>query len=237
MKSPTKAALTEREYDRLEDILDSLGDDAMTVEMMDGFFAALICGPESIMPMEWLPAVLGNSVPFTTTEEGEQILGLMIRHWNTVADELERTLYEEDALYFPVLSVDEDGTALANEWAFGFMSGVEMRHGSWHELFDDEDHAGSLVPMLMLCHEHDPNPESRTNPKGLEDRESVINMMIAGLSHIYRYFEPKRRARATEGAPQSARLKVEKIGRNEPCPCGSGRKYKHCCGADASSLH
>ena len=25
-------------------------------------------------------------------------------------------------------------------------------------------------------------------------------------------------------------IKVEKIGRNEPCPCGSGRKYKHCCG-------
>ncbi|MBM3167252.1 MAG: SEC-C domain-containing protein, partial [Chloroflexi bacterium] len=22
----------------------------------------------------------------------------------------------------------------------------------------------------------------------------------------------------------------KKIGRNEPCPCGSGKKYKHCCG-------
>ncbi len=25
-------------------------------------------------------------------------------------------------------------------------------------------------------------------------------------------------------------VKDKKIGRNEPCPCGSGRKYKHCCG-------
>lgn len=237
MKDRTGNPLTEREFDRLEDFLDSLGDEAMTVEMMDGFFAALICGPELIMPTEWLSAVLGNSVPFTTTKEGEQILGMMIRHWNTIADELERTLYDEEALYFPVLSVDEDGTALANEWAVGFMSGVEMRHGSWHELFDDDDHAGSLVPILMLCHEHDPDPKSRTNPKGLENREDVITMMIAGLSHIYRYFEPHRRARANAGVPQTARLKVEKIGRNEPCPCGSGRKYKHCCGADASSLH
>ena len=24
--------------------------------------------------------------------------------------------------------------------------------------------------------------------------------------------------------------KVAKIGRNEPCPCGSGKKYKQCCG-------
>lgn len=25
-------------------------------------------------------------------------------------------------------------------------------------------------------------------------------------------------------------VKGKKIGRNEPCPCGSGKKYKHCCG-------
>jgi uncharacterized protein YecA (UPF0149 family) len=25
-----------------------------------------------------------------------------------------------------------------------------------------------------------------------------------------------------------------KVGRNEPCPCGSGRKYKKCCGASAA---
>ena len=24
--------------------------------------------------------------------------------------------------------------------------------------------------------------------------------------------------------------RVAKIGRNEPCPCGSGKKYKQCCG-------
>ena len=27
------------------------------------------------------------------------------------------------------------------------------------------------------------------------------------------------------------RLANKKIGRNEPCPCGSGKKFKHCCGA------
>ncbi|HJZ13258.1 MAG TPA: SEC-C metal-binding domain-containing protein [Acidobacteriota bacterium] len=25
----------------------------------------------------------------------------------------------------------------------------------------------------------------------------------------------------------------EKVGRNDPCPCGSGKKYKKCCGANA----
>ena len=29
-------------------------------------------------------------------------------------------------------------------------------------------------------------------------------------------------------------VRVEKTGRNEPCPCGSGKKYKKCCGAKAA---
>ncbi len=36
-----------------------------------------------------------------------------------------------------------------------------------------------------------------------------------------------------EAAPRAAQVKrsVPKVGRNDPCPCGSGKKYKHCCGA------
>ncbi|MGN1107677.1 MAG: SEC-C metal-binding domain-containing protein, partial [Huintestinicola sp.] len=26
--------------------------------------------------------------------------------------------------------------------------------------------------------------------------------------------------------------RVKKVGRNDPCPCGSGKKYKNCCGRD-----
>jgi len=36
------------------------------------------------------------------------------------------------------------------------------------------------------------------------------------------------------GAERTAYRQVErKIGRNDPCPCGSGKKYKHCCGQAA----
>ncbi|MBW2143675.1 MAG: SEC-C domain-containing protein [Deltaproteobacteria bacterium] len=49
---------------------------------------------------------------------------------------------------------------------------------------------------------------------------------------------PKRKKRAMnlshggEGSGAvTVRRKEKKIGRNEPCPCGSGKKYKRCCGA------
>lgn len=33
--------------------------------------------------------------------------------------------------------------------------------------------------------------------------------------------------------PKSAPVRVQSVGRNDPCPCGSGKKYKKCCGAAA----
>jgi SEC-C motif-containing protein len=35
----------------------------------------------------------------------------------------------------------------------------------------------------------------------------------------------------SEMNPKGPQRRVEKIGRNDPCPCGSGKKYKKCCGA------
>ena len=38
---------------------------------------------------------------------------------------------------------------------------------------------------------------------------------------------------ASHGGPQKQKpvVKKDKVGRNDPCPCGSGKKYKKCCGA------
>ncbi|HQQ89941.1 MAG TPA: SEC-C metal-binding domain-containing protein, partial [Oscillospiraceae bacterium] len=33
-----------------------------------------------------------------------------------------------------------------------------------------------------------------------------------------------------DGSSPASPIKKKKIGRNDPCPCGSGKKYKNCCG-------
>ena len=45
--------------------------------------------------------------------------------------------------------------------------------------------------------------------------------------------EPDEVLRRAVAERQTARAMSTKVGRNEPCPCGSGKKYKHCCGKDA----
>jgi uncharacterized protein len=105
-------------------------------------------------------------------------------------------------------------------------------------LLDDEKQGGCLVPIFALAHENDPDPEMRPYKRAIsaEEREKLIVGAAAGVIGIYRYFEVQR---VVEKQPPdhttTFRRTVPKIGRNDPCPCGSGKKFKQCCGR--TTLH
>jgi uncharacterized protein len=171
---------------------------------------------------------MGDEEAFSTRQELQEFMDLVMRHWNIIA----ATLQSGD-VFLPLLLEDEEGIAHANDWARGFMRGVELRKEDWVNLFDDEQHGGPLVPILVLAHEHNPDPKMRPyqEPIDAERRKELIVRIAAGVTAIYRYSEPRRRMLArlsSQGAPY--RRTVPKLGRNDPCPCGSGKKYKQCCG-------
>lgn len=237
--SPDCGPLTEDELDRLGDFLEAVGTPAMNLESLDGYFAALICGPETVLPSEYLPEIWGEDFAFDSNEQATDIVDLLMRHWNTIATGLLRTLEVPD-VYLPVLIEDANGVAHGNDWAQGFMRGVGARPASWRELLESDEHGGPLLPIMLLAHEHDPDPAMRPKPVSAEKREELLQMMIAGLTSIYRYFEPHRRSPGTaprEDAHRPLRRAEPKVGRNDPCPCGSGRKYKLCCAANGPTVH
>jgi uncharacterized protein len=166
---------------------------------------------------------MSDACEFESIDQANEILGLMMRHWNTIAS----TLYK-DEVYEPILLQDENGVAHGNDWARGFMRGMGMRHDGWAELVDDEEHGGCLIPMMMLCHENDTDPVMRPKPISPDQREDVIAHMAAGLVGAYRYFRAQRQVSASARTSEPWRT-APKVGRNDPCPCGSGKKYKKCC--------
>jgi uncharacterized protein len=228
----TPQPLTDAELDKLADVLKRFGDkQAMNLEMLDGFFAALICGPTTVPPSEYLPEIWGgemiNEAVFQSKPMLQEFISLVMRHWNAICHTL-----QSDNDFLPLIERDESGIAYANDWANGFMRGMGMRRNSWAALMDDEDLAGSLVPILALAHEHHPDPEMRPykEPISPEMREKLIVGAAAGVMAIYDYFESERLLGATPHiAATTFRRDAPKVGRNEPCPCGSGRKFKHCC--------
>ncbi len=225
--------LTDAEYDRLSSVLSRFRDErAMNLEELDGFFAALICGPSPVDPSEYLPEIWGGEMAdeeaFSSEQQRKDFLDLIMRHWGVVAS----TLQSGD-IFLPLLLEDDHGIALANDWAQGFMRGMELRREDWVDLLDDEEHGGWLVPILALAHEHDADPALRPYPEPMntDRREHLIAGAAAGVTAIYRYFKPLRRMRSDlKGGPSTYRRTGPKIGRNDPCACGSGKKYKRCCG-------
>lgn len=219
--------LSDDELDQLTEFLDDLpSPTAMNIERMDGFLCALVVGPELVMPSEYWPHILGGGHPeehgpaFDSIEQAQTIMSLFTRHWNSIAGTLQR-----DDIYVPIVLVDENGQALGNEWAKGFMHGVSLRAASWQTFLHDEEHAGAIIAMMALAHENDPDPKSRFESPSPEKRTELLQRMTAGIVQIYRYFAPMR------AKPMISTFVRDqpKTGRNEPCPCGSGKKYKQCC--------
>jgi uncharacterized protein len=227
--SPIDQPLSDAEFDRLSDFLDQVGASAMSLEGLDGFLAALICGPDMVPPSEYLPHIWGADYVFDTTEKASEIMTLIMRHWNTISNALQRTLKKTD-VYLPVLLEDKDGIAHGNDWAMGFMRGVQVHPGSWDALLDNEEDSSNMVAIMLLAHEHDLDPAMRPPPVADDRREALLQNMIASLTWIYRYLEPYRRNTAQQDHPFTTMRRTHpKTGRNDPCFCGSGKKFKFCC--------
>lgn len=222
--------LSEEELDELSNIFERAGSLALNLEAVDGLFSALICGPELVLPSEYLPHIWGEEAMFENRDDIVQAMNLLMRHWNTIAGTLHGTLHKPD-VYMPILFEDGDGVTRGNNWAQGFMRGALIRPLFWHELMTSEEHGGMLIPIMLLSHEIDPDPTMRPPPIPLEKREDILLEMIASLTNVYRHFEPQRRSMlsGTQMSPSSRPRTRNKIGRNEACPCGSGKKYKRCC--------
>lgn len=235
MPQPDPAKLTDEDYDFIESVLDGLkSEKAMNLEMVDGFIAALICAPQLVMPSQYLPEIIGGEdEAYESLEQAERFMSVLMSHWNHIA----RTL-QDNEIYLPILLEDSNGVALGNDWANGFVRGMDFHPVDWVELLDDEAHGGAMVPILALAHEHDPDPKMRPykEPIDEERRELLLAGLAAGTTKIYKYFAPHRKMEARAKASEKTyRREGPKIGRNSPCPCGSGKKYKQCCGK--STLH
>jgi uncharacterized protein len=215
----------------LGEMLDQLEDEnAMGLEELDGFFAALHCSPDPVPPTEYLSEIIPNGFKNPELFPGEdavQLLkNLVQHHWDLVGE-----TFATGDFFVPLLTEDEEGKFYGNNWAIGFMRGVDMRERAWSVLLENEEEFTRFLPILALVHELDPDPEMQSykGPISDEQREELLTQMAVSVTEMYRYFAPKRFAAAVIARGEVPTI-PGKIGRNDLCFCGSGQKYKKCCG-------
>lgn len=227
--------LSDAEIDKLGEFLisDETPEECMDISTLDGFLTGLVIGPDTIMPSRWLPVAWGETekdeMVWESPERAERIMGLVMRLYNSIAQDFQIGPPDFNPLFY-IHKMEGKEYTIIDEWCWGFMQSVELAPKSWLPLLEQENQAAAIYPISLHGTEKgwrllEGNPEISAVP-----HEEWVAMLPAAISEIYEYWLPLRRAEAqvTQAAFN------QKVGRNEPCPCGSGKKYKKCCGAPES---
>ena len=235
--------LTAAELEELDNLLDDLrtrGEEIPQWEFCDGFMTAVICSRRPIAPAEYLPMLLGDGAELEVAEgeplpllpafadaaQQARFLELWDRRWNEIVTQLDadvKTL--DDERTFQPEAMDMRGAvaslpeaeraemegqeipSFGQVWALGFMFAVE----NW-----PEDWAA---------------PRDKEAAQWLDDAlDSIVALTEddTGKPEVCMYNE--------DGPPSTSQARVETLrkapepGRNDPCHCGSGKKYKKCHG-------
>jgi uncharacterized protein len=228
--------LTDKEIQELDEfLLDAPGiEEAMDIATLDGFLTAIVSGPNVIAPSEWMRWVWdmekGKDRPeFKSRGQAERIIGLLMQHMNDIA----QTLTYSPEHYEPLLMENPnegDPIPMAGDWCCGYMAAVQLDSRAWLPvtagkpdwmstilLYGTEEGWATLKQKNLSPDEH------KALALGLAD--SVRKIHAFWLEQRSPGAEP---ARPGSGAPVRSGAKV---GRNELCPCGSGKKYKRCHGS------
>ncbi len=226
--------LSDAEFDELDQFLisDATPEECMDISMLDGFLTALVVGPNMLMPSQWLPAIYGETegdpMAWESAEQAQHILGLILRHMNDIVwrlreapDEYEPVIYERE----------QEGKTISiiDEWCFGFIKGVQVDAKAWAPLFESDDEKAFILPIILYGTEGGWK-ELESKPELADKHEQFAESLADCVLEIQEYWLTQRKTAMT------LRREEPKIGRNELCPCGSGKKFKKCCG-NLAKLH
>jgi len=196
--------------------------ECMLLSDLDGFLTGLAVGPEVIPPSEWLPIVWGGEPPrFGDEGRAQAVHGAIMGRYNEIVRQIDEEMPQPILWRF-------DETVIAEDWASGFAQAIALRSRLWMKIVKSD--AGMLlVPIMMLC-----EAETLFDDLDIEEEDQAIDEAIAILPATILAIADYWRMSASQRKSFVAGMRsVSRPGRNDPCPCGSGKKFKKCCGGQS----
>jgi uncharacterized protein len=242
LRPPTQD-LTDTEFAELDELLAATPEplEPLDVVMLDGFLCGVLVQPVALEPGAWLPLVFDfDATPLPENTDPawrERCTSLILRRHGA----LNRSMVEDGWFDPLILELDENNPPRPDEpaaslmpvsqalmpWVAGFQHAVQ----SFPDLLEMPDDAIDLALARLYRHLPAQTDEEREVIATL-DREHPLNTLdeamedlvvtVADLADLTR----ERRYKV-----DTVKRETPKLGRNDPCHCGSGKKYKHCHGA------
>ena len=226
--------LTEAELYELAAFLESplVPPTTMRISAVNGLLTSIIIGPRAIPPSLWIGYIWGQGQPrWQSQQQVERITSLLVRHLNTIA----MLLASQPPQYEPLTysrEVDGQTKGVVTDWCFGFLCGVKLDNAAWQPVAGSpaDTFLGLLRAMLEPEEPIHAAILSRLTEKSGTPPQ-VISTCVLELHRFWLTHSPVKPHAPIGGGGTSLPIK---IGRNDPCPCGSGEKYKYCCGNSAA---
>ena len=210
---------------------DEESDGIISISELDGFLTAIISGPSMIMPGQWFPVLWGGEEfqpNWESEDELQTFMSCVIEHMNSIAECL--TEYPEEFEPLFLMSGTEEKTfTIVDDWCEGYMKGVALDAKTWKaspkEVLKQLDH------INFFAAEENDDLREQLKYDGTEKHRAKIE---PAAKKIHAYFLKQRASAAKPpqflGGQQGQVVREQpKIGRNDLCFCGSGKKFKKCC--------
>jgi len=233
--------LGDAEFVELDELLAQVPEplEPLDVVMLDGFLAAIVVQPELIEAERWLPYVFDAGGhrwgEAELTPQQLRARELIARRFAAI----NRSLAEYRSFDPLVLEPEEavaaepggepvlDATTRAIlPWVAGFEFAASIFAGL--DEMNDDAVATALARLYRFLPAEGDDDQAVTaivtRERPLDSLDDAIDEIIACVADLYDLTEPLRYQ------VETVRRAAPKVGRNDPCPCGSGRKFKHCHG-------
>ncbi|MDQ6989418.1 MAG: UPF0149 family protein [Mariprofundaceae bacterium] len=205
---------------------------------LHAYLFAIVHTPDLIMPSEWLEPLLDLRV-FENMDESNEVVSAIMGVYNRLNEQ-----WFEGDLDFPIEQedlVDVSGFDTVESWSAGFLRGICLRSELWGSKAPNDgesvnDIAGSWVIIMALA-DQDVAEEMFQNsgrPDNEQERAKSLAMFLGVFNSAVATLVEHAQNEIVE---KKTVVRQPKVGRNEPCPCGSGKKFKKCCGNPAHTVH
>jgi uncharacterized protein len=223
----------------------------LSFEWVDGFLTALAAGPRAVPAGEWLPAMCGDAFEraFADPDDVAQAMAALLARCKVLAGQLDAEALDADPdhLRLAPMLVDDSAPARAEMlagglseaeidalplpgalWAEGFFAACRAFAADWGGLdpgspaAQERERLLAAIAALTLEGEALAAHLAEVYPGRGLTRDELIDEACFCVQDL--------RLLWVDHAPAHAPIRrPPRPGRNDPCPCGSGRKFKKCC--------
>jgi uncharacterized protein len=206
---------------QLDAMLVALGDEGMLLGELEGYLCGIAASPDVIAPEQFLPLVWSGEPSSAPTPEQADLVTAILARYAEITTELAEARYE------PLYELDEDDSVVWEVWVAGFEAAISLSFDSWEKLLQSHkeskaQEAAFGIMSLLAASDPSLSEEDAKDPEMIrlqQDAPHIIPELAATLYRAHRLTTPQ------------APIRSDAVGRNDPCPCGSGLKYKKCHGA------